>query len=63
MGAEALVRVVLAGEVVGEGARSERRGRPDGARGVALLGGEACGRVAVGAAAAVEDLGEVACCW
>lgn len=52
--------VILAGEVVSKGTRGELCGRSDGARGVALLGGEAGGRIAVGAPTAVEDLREVA---
>jgi hypothetical protein len=60
MGAEAAVRAVLGGEVVGECARRQLRGRAEGSRGMALLAGEARGRGAGSALAAVQYLGEIA---
>jgi hypothetical protein len=60
MRTQATVGVVLAGEVVGEGTCRQLGGWADGARGMALLAGQARGRGAVGARAAVQHLGEVA---
>jgi hypothetical protein len=53
---QAPTRVVLACKIVGESSRSELSGWSDGSWGVALLARETCGRGAVGALAAIEDL-------
>jgi len=54
--AEASAWVVMSGEVVGEGARSQLGWRANGARGTALLAREARGRGTVGALTAMEYL-------
>jgi hypothetical protein len=60
---EGMVWVVLGGEVVGEGACGEMGGRSKRLGEVSAVAGEAGGRGAVGAFAAVQDLGEEAVWW
>jgi hypothetical protein len=60
VGTEGMVWVVLGGEVVGESACGEMGGGSKRLGEAAAVAGEAGGRGAVGAFAAVEDLGEEA---
>jgi hypothetical protein len=60
VGAQTAVRIRVAGEVEGQGAGGQLGGRSKGPRDEAPVAGEACWGGAVGAGAAVQDLGQVA---